>query len=74
MDTEGGSRSAGRDQDQKPEASWRPFQEGGFLDVDSDELVGFGEVDDWDLLEDDNDDDFDENGEFKFDDDEVWTA
>jgi GTPase len=73
MDAEGDGRRAGHDRDRKPEAPWRPFQEGGFLDVDSDELVGFGEVDDWDLLEDDNDD-FDERGEFEFDDDEVWTA
>jgi GTPase len=70
MDSEGGSSD---DREKKPEAPWRPFQEGGFLDVDSDELVGFGEVDDWDLLEEDEDD-FDENGEFAFDDDEVWTA
>jgi hypothetical protein len=42
------------------------------LDVDTEELVGFGEVDDWDLLEDDND--FDEKGNFIYNDDEIWTA
>lgn len=55
----------------KVEQPWRPFHDGGFLDVDSEELVGFGEVDDWDLLE---EEDIGESGEFEFDDDEVWTA
>jgi hypothetical protein len=42
------------------------------MDVDVDELVGFGEVDDWNLLE---DEDFDDDGEFiPRDDDEVWTS
>mmetsp|Transcript_28888 Transcript_28888/g.78255 ORF Transcript_28888/g.78255 Transcript_28888/m.78255 type:complete len:637 (-) Transcript_28888:3179-5089(-) len=49
---------------------WRPFNEGGFLDVDSDELEGFMS-DDWEFMD---DDDFDEDGEFVFDDDEVWTS
>jgi len=60
-----------KDIEEDEEPVWRPFQEGGFLDVDTDELVGFGEVEEWGLLE---DDDFDEKGEFVFDDDEVWTA
>lgn len=49
---------------------WRPFQQGGFLDIDTDELEGFME-DDWDLMD---EDDFDEDGEFIFSDDEVWTS
>lgn len=36
------------------ELPWRPFQDGGFLDVDTEELVGFGILDDWDLLDDEN--------------------
>lgn len=48
---------------------WRPFQQGGFLDVDTEEFVGFGEADDWDLL---NDESFEDGAEFA--DDEVWTS
>jgi len=51
------------------EMPWRPYSQGGFLDVDVDELVGFTETDDWDLL----DDDFGDDEEFEFSDDEVWT-
>ena len=49
---------------------WRPFQQGGFLDVDVDELVGFTEYDDWDMLDEEK---FDEDT-FAFSDDEVWTS
>jgi Obg family GTPase CgtA-like protein len=49
---------------------WRPFPQGGFLDVDTDELVGFSESEDWDLL----DDDWDDDDDFEFSEDEVWTA
>ena len=31
--------------------AWRPFTKGGFLDIDTEELAGFGDEDDWDLLE-----------------------
>jgi GTPase len=58
-------------EDVEEEAPWRPYREGGYMDVDSEELVGFGELDDWDLLE---DDDLDDDGNFVYDDDEVWTA
>ncbi len=52
----------------EPEA-WRPFKSGGYLDDDSDELVGFGEFDDWDML------DEAEIEEFKYEeDDDVWQA
>ena len=50
--------------------AWRPFNEGGFLDVDSDELEGFMD-EEWDFMD---EDDFDEDGEFIFSDDEVWTS
>ena len=50
--------------------TWKPFKEGGYMNVDSDELVGFGSVD-WEFLD---EEDFDEEGEFAFSDDEVWTS
>ena len=60
------------DEEKDAEPAWRPFAQGGFLDVDTEELVGFGEEEGWDLLEDDF---FDEDGEFLYeDDDEVWTG
>ena len=72
----GGSSAGGKmvdDDDEDDDAiAWRPFTQGGFLDIDTDELVGFGEEDDWDLLE--HDDDFDEDGNFVFSDDEVWVS
>jgi hypothetical protein len=34
------------------ERTWRPFRHGGFLDVDTDELDGFGDAQDWDFLDD----------------------
>ena len=56
--------------EEEEESTWRPFSQGGFLDVDTDELVGFMD-DEWDFMD---DDDFDEDGEFIFSDDEVWTS
>ena len=56
-------------QDDDDERPWRPFSQGGFLDEDVDELVGFGDDSDWDLLE----DDFNEDDEFVYSDDEIWT-
>ena len=47
---------------------WRPFNQGGYMDMDSDEIVEF-EDDGWDLL----DEDFDLSPEFQ-DGDEVWTS
>ena len=49
---------------------WKPFKSGGYLDDDSDELIGFNENDDWDLLDDDEFDDF----AGVLEDDEVWQA
>jgi GTP-binding protein len=57
--------------DEDGDIPWRPFQQGGYMDVDVDELVGFNEDGDWDLLE---EADFDNGGEFIYDDDEVWTS
>lgn len=34
---------------------WRPFHDGGYLDEDSEELVGFNDDDEWSLLEEDYD-------------------
>lgn len=50
--------------------AWRPFPEGGYLDVDVEELLGFNEEGDWELL----DDDGFEAEEFSFSEDEVWTS
>eukprot|EP00980_Cylindrotheca_fusiformis_P021158 scaffold8131_cov74-Cylindrotheca_fusiformis.AAC.2 len=69
------SKSSSDDDEDDESLAWKPFQQGGFLDVDTDELVGFTEREDWDLLEDveflDRDD-----PDFDFDDgnDEVWTS
>ena len=52
------------------ERPWRPFSQGGFLDEDVDEFAGFGDADDWEALE----EDFDEDEDFLFSDDEIWTA
>ncbi|GAX18513.1 GTPase [Fistulifera solaris] len=56
--------------DEEDDTLWRPFQEGGFLDVDTEELVGFGDLDDWMLLEDEElgDEYIPEEG------DEVWSS
>lgn len=51
------------------ETPWRPFPQGGFLDVDVEELVGFNDSGDWDLLDEEELDD-----EKTFEDDEVWTS
>ena len=66
-----GKRKEQQDDDEL-DIPWRPFQEGGFLDVDVDELVGFTETEDWDLLDDNEEEFFD--GDFDFADEEVWTS
>lgn len=53
------------------ELLWRPFPEGGYLDVDVEELMGFNEAGDWDLLD---DDEFENENEFAFSEDEIWTS
>lgn len=56
--------------EEEEELAWRPFPEGGYLDVDVEELMGFNEEGDWDLLDEEG---FDEE-EFSFSEDEVWTS
>ena len=58
------------DMDGSGDRPWRPFSQGGFLDEDVDEFAGFGDADDWEALE----EDFDEDEDFLFSDDEIWTA
>jgi GTP-binding protein len=53
------------------EIPWRPFTQGGFMDIDTDELAGFMDDEEWDLLDDEFEDDEDD---FVFADDEVWTS
>ncbi|KAG7368146.1 GTP1/OBG-domain containing protein [Nitzschia inconspicua] len=65
------AKANGKSDEDDDEIAWRPFSQGGFLDVDSDELVGFMDSDEWELL----DDDFEDGDDFVFeDDDEVWTS
>jgi len=53
---------------------WRPFTEGGYRDVDTNEFVGFNDDGEWDLLEDaDAFENFDESN-FINEDDEVWMS
>lgn len=54
----------------EPEAEWRPFRSGGYLDDDSDELLGFNENDDWDMLD---EAEMMEGFEYEEDDD-IWQA
>lgn len=63
-----GEPEPGEEDDEIP---WRPFTQGGFLDVDTDELVGFMDDEEWDLLGDEFEDDDDD---MIFADDEVWTS
>ena len=49
---------------------WRPFQSGGYLDDDSEELMGFNEDEDWDML-----DEAELMEEFSYEeDDDIWQA
>jgi Obg family GTPase CgtA-like protein len=59
-----------KEEGEKEDISWRPFTEGGFLDVDADELVGFME-DEWDLLDEDWEDGEDD---FVSTEDDVWMS
>lgn len=69
LEEENDRRSLEEDEDDE-EKPWRPFSQGGFLDVDVDEFEGFNDSSDWDLLE----HNVQEDDEFVFSDDEVWTA
>ena len=57
--------------EEEEELAWRPFPEGGYLDVDVEELIGFNEAGDWDLLDGEG---VDDGEEFSFSEDEVWTS
>jgi GTP-binding protein len=58
-------------EEEDEELAWRPFQEGGYMDVDTDELVGFTETEEWDLL----DEEFGDDPDFEIgEDDEIWTS
>lgn len=57
------------DDDDEGEEVWRPFSQGGYMDMDKDEIVEFNDDGGWDLLE----DDFDLSPEF-LEGDEVWTS
>lgn len=57
--------------EEEEELAWRPFPEGGYLDVDVEELMGFNESGDWGLLDDEG---FDKEEDFAFSEDEVWTS
>jgi hypothetical protein len=57
------------DDDDEEEEVWRPFSQGGYMDMDKDEIVEFNDDGGWDLLE----DDFDLSPEF-LEGDEVWTS
>lgn len=48
---------------------WRPFNKGGYMDMDKDEITEFNDDGEWDLL----DDDFDLSAEM-LEGDEVWTS
>jgi len=64
-------RNKGRDDNEavdKDAPAWRPFAEGGYLDVDVNELAGFDDNDEWKSLE-----DFDDSFELG-DNDEIWTS
>jgi GTP-binding protein len=55
--------------DDEDEEVWRPFNKGGYMDMDKDEIVEFNDDGGWDLLE----DDFDLSPEL-LDGDEFWTS
>jgi len=57
------------DDDDEEEEVWRPFNKGGYMDVDKDEIVEFNDDGGWDLL----DDDFDLSPEL-LDGDEFFTS
>jgi len=69
-DDESGQRRAILVDEPEPESPWRPYSKGGYMDVDTDELVGFDEDGEWDLLDDDAFDD----EHFEYEDDEVWIS
>jgi len=57
------------DDNEEEEDVWRPFNKGGYMDMDKDEIVEFNDDGEWDLLE----DDFDLSPEM-LPGDEFWTS
>jgi GTP-binding protein len=55
--------------DDDEEELWRPFSDGGYMDMDKDEILEFNDDGGWDLLE----DEFDLSPEL-LDGDELWTS
>jgi GTP-binding protein len=59
---------------EKKNTPYIPYGQGGFLEDDIEEIMGF-EEDGWDLLDDMDDEDFNNNGQFEIrDDDEIWQS
>ena len=56
------------ERDEGASNDWRPFTQGGYLDVDTDELLGFDEDGEWDMLD---EDEFDLS---TITEDEIWTS
>ncbi|KAL9185520.1 hypothetical protein ACHAXT_003297 [Thalassiosira profunda] len=56
--------------DEEEEDVWRPFNKGGYMDMDKDEIISFNDDGEWDLL---GDDDFDLSPDI-LEGDEVWTS
>jgi hypothetical protein len=57
------------DDHEDDEDVWKPFNKGGYMLMDKDEIVEFNDDGEWDLL----DDDFDLNPDFQ-EGDEFWTS
>eukprot|EP00571_Detonula_confervacea_P011380 CAMPEP_0172303304 /NCGR_PEP_ID=MMETSP1058-20130122/4850_1 /TAXON_ID=83371 /ORGANISM="Detonula confervacea, Strain CCMP 353" /LENGTH=656 /DNA_ID=CAMNT_0013014055 /DNA_START=17 /DNA_END=1987 /DNA_ORIENTATION=- len=57
------------DDEEEEKPVWRPFNKGGYMDMDKDEIVEFNDDGGWDLL----DDDFDLSPEL-MEGDEVWMS
>jgi GTP-binding protein len=55
--------------DEEEEEAWKPFNKGGYMYIDKDEIVEFNDDGGWDLLE----DDFDLSPDL-LEGDEVWTS
>jgi len=62
------------DDDREDEKAWRPFNQGGYMDMDSDEIVEFNDDGEWDLLEDDLEDDFYDLSPEMMEGDEMFTS
>jgi len=66
--------SGGNDGGDGGESAWRPFPMGGYLDVDTEELLGFDEDGEWDMLMDDDGAMMEDGELLEFSEDEIWTS